>query len=89
MTMPLFKEKRKKTDRRQRDDGPPPGFRERRGKRDRRQTAISEISFHEWTRYFLRFKKRSMAKAAIQQASAENGTLKSENDPDDIPSGHS
>jgi hypothetical protein len=61
--MSLFEEKRKSNDRRMRDDGPPPGFRERRVKRDRRQTVISEISFHEWTRYLLRFKNRGKAKA--------------------------
>jgi hypothetical protein len=61
--MSLFEEKRSKSnDRRVRNDGPPPGCRERRSKRDRRQTVISEISFHEWTRYFLRFKSRAMAK---------------------------
>jgi hypothetical protein len=61
--MSLFEEKRKSNDRRARDDGPPAGCRERRVKRDRRQTVISEISFHEWTRYFLRFKNHAMAKA--------------------------
>jgi hypothetical protein len=61
--MSLFEEKRKSNDRRMRDDGPPSGCRERRVKRDRRQTVISEISFHEWTRYLLRFKNRAMAKA--------------------------
>jgi hypothetical protein len=61
--MSLFEEKRKSNDRRVRDDGPPPGSRERRAKRDRRQTVISEISFHEWTRYLLRFKSRVVAKA--------------------------
>jgi hypothetical protein len=60
--MPLFNEKRKPSDRRVRNDGPPPGCRERRSKRDRRQTVISEISFHEWTRYFLRFKNRAAVK---------------------------
>jgi hypothetical protein len=62
--MSLFEEKRKSNDRRVRNDGPPPGCRERRGKRDRRQTEISEISFHEWTRYLLRFQKRAAVKAA-------------------------
>jgi hypothetical protein len=61
--MSLFDEKRKSTDRRARNDGPPPGCRERRSKRDRRQTEISEISFHEWTRHLLRFKQRAAAKA--------------------------
>jgi hypothetical protein len=61
--MSLFEEKRKSNDRRVRNDGPPPGCRERRSKRDRRQTEISEISFHEWTRYFLWFKIRTKAKA--------------------------
>jgi hypothetical protein len=66
--MPIYDEKRNKTDRRVRDDGPPSGCRERRNKRDRRQTEISEISFHEWTHYLLRFKKRAIAKAAAKQA---------------------
>lgn len=87
---PLFEEKRKMSDRRQRDDGPPLGCRERRGKRDRRQTAISEISFQEWTRYLLRFKKRAMEKAeARQMAAVKPRSLKSENDPGDTPDGHS
>jgi hypothetical protein len=60
--MPLFDEKREKNDRRKRNDGPPPGSRERRVKKDRRQTAISEISFQEWTRYFLKFEKRAETK---------------------------
>jgi hypothetical protein len=65
--MSLFKEKRKSSDRRVRDDGPPPGCRERRvKKRDRRQTVISEISFHEWTRYFLRYKKHAAVKTEIK-----------------------
>jgi hypothetical protein len=79
--MSLFDEKRKMTDRRQRDDGPPPGCRERRSKKDRRQTSISEISFHEWTRHLLRFKKRVAVKAAARQAAAE-AELESEDDPD-------
>jgi hypothetical protein len=65
--MSLFDEKRKSVDRRVRNDGPPPGCRERRSKRDRRQTEISEISFHEWTRYLLRFKKRAAAKTIARQ----------------------
>jgi hypothetical protein len=64
--MSLFEEKRKSDDRRMRNDGPPPGCRERRSKRDRRQTVISEISFHEWTRYFLRFKNRASVKAGTK-----------------------
>jgi hypothetical protein len=70
--MPLFEEKRKQTDRRQRDDGPPLGCRERRIKKDRRQTDISEISFQEWTRYLLRFKRHTEAKAARRQTVPEN-----------------
>jgi hypothetical protein len=70
--MPLFEEKREKTDRRQRDDGPPLGCRERRIKKDRRQTAISEISFQEWTRYLLRFKKHAEEKAARRRTMLEN-----------------
>jgi hypothetical protein len=66
--MSLFNEKRKSNDRRTRDQGPPPGTRERRIKKDRRQTSISEISFHEWTRYLLRFKERAEAKAAARNA---------------------
>ena len=75
----LFDEKRGITDRRKRDDGPPPGCRDRRSKKgDRRQTAISEISFHEWTRYLLRFKKRTAEKAAAKRA-AEAAKTASEN----------
>ncbi|MDR2111670.1 MAG: hypothetical protein LBQ62_00965 [Candidatus Accumulibacter sp.] len=66
--MTLFDEKRKSTDRRVKDDGPPPGYRERRVKKDRRQTEIAEISFHDWTLYLLKFKKRAAAKAAARQA---------------------
>ena len=66
--MSLFDEKRHNSDRRTQDDGPPFGNRDRRSKRDRRQTYISEISFHEWTRYLLKFKKRAAAKAAARQA---------------------
>lgn len=65
--MPLFDEKRNLNDRRKRDVGPPAGSRDRRIKKERRQTAISEISFHEWTRYFLNFKKRAELKAAKRQ----------------------
>lgn len=71
--MPLFDEKRKSVDRRMRNDGPPPGCRERRSKKDRRQTRISEISFHEWTRHFLWFKKRSAAKALARQTAKDAG----------------
>jgi hypothetical protein len=80
--MSLFEEKRRSNDRRVRNDGPPPECRERRSKRDRRQTVISEISFHEWTRYFLRFKKRASVKAEIRakepaagQASSSSRTV--------------
>jgi hypothetical protein len=83
--MSLFEEKRRMTDRRQRDDGPPLGSRERRGKRDRRQTAIYEISFHEWTRHFLRFKKRAMAKAEARQTAGEARKPKAGDEPDDTP----
>jgi hypothetical protein len=62
--MSLFDEKRGAPDRRARNDGPPPGSRERRSRKDRRQTRISEISFHEWTRYFLRYKKHIAEKTA-------------------------
>jgi hypothetical protein len=66
--MPLFDEKRNLNDRRKRNIGPPAGSRDRRIKKERRQTAISEISFHEWTRYFLNFKKRVALKATQRQA---------------------
>jgi hypothetical protein len=66
--MPLFEEKRRRTDRRVRNDGPPPGCRERRIKRDRRQTEMHEISFHEWTKYLIRFKERAARKAAARKA---------------------
>jgi hypothetical protein len=66
--MSLFDEKRDLNDRRKRNDGPPPGTHERRSKKDRRQTAISEISLHEWARYFLKFEKHAAMKAAKQQA---------------------
>jgi hypothetical protein len=65
--MSLFNEKREKTERRKRNNGPPSGVQERRIKRDRRQTAISEISFQEWTRYFLKFKKHAVEKATTKQ----------------------
>ncbi|GHU06509.1 hypothetical protein FACS1894158_13170 [Betaproteobacteria bacterium] len=62
--MSLFDEKRsEKKERRKRNDGPPAGIKERRVKKDRRQTAISEISFQEWTRYLLKFEKRIAKKA--------------------------
>jgi hypothetical protein len=96
--MSLFEEKRKLGDRRVRDDGPPPGCRERRvKKRDRRQTEISEISFHEWTRYFLRYKKHVAAKAEIKarkpvasQASSPshtvlNARIAARQEEDDVP----
>lgn len=66
--MSLFNEKRNHSDRRVRNDGPPPGSRERRSKKDRRQTSISEISFHEWTLHLLKFRKRIEAKAARRAA---------------------
>jgi hypothetical protein len=59
--MSLFDEKREKKERRKRSDGPPPGFPERRVKKDRRQTKITEISFHEWTRYLINFKNKKRA----------------------------
>jgi hypothetical protein len=79
--MSLFNEKRaKSTDRRVRNYGPPEGCRERRIKRERRQTSISEISFHEWTRYLLRFKERAAAKAARRAADAANKAADKEQD---------
>jgi hypothetical protein len=61
--MSLFDEKRKLTDRRAKDDGPPSGYRERRHRLNRRQIEIAEITFHEWIRHFLGFRKRVEAKA--------------------------
>ena len=61
--MSLFDEKREKKERRKHNPGPPAGIKERRIRKDRRQTAIAEISFQEWTRYFLKFEKRSAEKA--------------------------
>jgi hypothetical protein len=73
--MPLFDEKRQKTDRRKQNDGPPSGSRERRNKKERRQIAISEISFQEWARYFLKFKKCSVAKVIAQQTAMTAKTM--------------
>lgn len=58
----LFDEKRKQSDRRTRDDGPPEGCRERRSANDRRQTVIAEITLQEWTRYFLKFQETGLAR---------------------------
>jgi hypothetical protein len=66
--MSLFDEKRDLSDRRKRNVGPPSGQRERRIKKDRRQTAITEISLHDWAQYFLKFEKRAKAKAAAATA---------------------
>lgn len=42
---------RKKTERRQRNDGPPFGMADRRRGEDRRQVSISEISMEEWEKH--------------------------------------
>ncbi|MDR0380196.1 MAG: hypothetical protein LBI62_09725 [Candidatus Accumulibacter sp.] len=72
--MSLFDEKRESSDRRVRSDGPPPGYRERRSRKDRRQTQISEISFHEWTRHFLRYKKHVAEKATTERIAKGTGS---------------
>lgn len=61
--MSLFDEKRKLADRRAQDDGPPSGYRERRHKLNRRQIEIAEITFHEWIKHFLGFRKKAAAKS--------------------------
>lgn len=66
--MLLFDEKRKLKERRNGDQGPPRGCRERRADENRRQTSIAEISFHEWTWHFLRFRERARARAAAKAA---------------------
>ena len=68
MHMFLFDEKRKLADRRIRDEGPPSGIRERRTLADRRQTDISEITLHEWTRHFLKYQERIVARGETHRA---------------------
>lgn len=64
----LFNEKRNLTERRNRDNGPPSGCRERRVHEDRRQTKIAEITFHEWTAHFLRYRERVRARVMAAKA---------------------
>lgn len=64
----LFDEKRKRGERRNGNQGPPTGCRERRVHEDRRQTKIAEISFHEWTSYFLRYRERVRARMVATKA---------------------
>lgn len=64
----LFDEKRKLADRRISNEGPPPGIRERRTLADRRETEISEITLHEWTRHFLKYQERVVARTEPHRA---------------------
>ena len=64
----LFDEKRKQGDRRVNDQGPPAGCRERRSADERRQTEMAEISFHEWTRHFLKYQERALSRNLLQKA---------------------
>ncbi len=64
----LFDEKRKPGYRRIRDECPPSSIRERRTVADRRQTDISEITLHEWTRHFLKYQERIVAKSEPHRA---------------------
>ncbi len=66
----LFDEKRQRSERRTKDDGPPAGCRERRIAGDRRQTVIAEISLQEWTRYFLKFQEMALPKHHLQDNAA-------------------
>ncbi len=66
----LFDEKRQRSDRRIRDDGPPAGCRERRSLGDRRQTVIAEITLQEWTRYFLKFQETCLPKHHLPDTAA-------------------
>ena len=64
----LFDEKRKLADRRIRDESPSSSIRERRTVADRRQTDISEITLHEWTRHFLKYQERIIARTEPHSA---------------------
>ena len=64
----LFDEKRKLSDRRIRDENPSSSIRERRTVADRRQTDISEITLHEWTRHFLKYQERIVARSEPHRA---------------------
>jgi hypothetical protein len=57
--MSMFDEKRKLSDRRISNQGPPFARRERRTEDNRRQTLIAEISFHEWAAHFVKFLQRN------------------------------
>lgn len=59
--MTLFAEKRKLTDRRIHDDGPPSSQRERRQMADRRQVTIAEIPLSVWVAHVLRFQRNNAA----------------------------
>lgn len=60
----LFDEKRKLTERRGSNDGPPAGCRERRNAENRRQTEIAEITLHEWARHFVKFQECAALRAS-------------------------
>ncbi len=49
--------KRHKTERRQRHEGPPFGMADRRRQEDRRQTSIEEISLDEWLQHLPAYAK--------------------------------